>query len=125
MSRWDLTGRKALVSGGARGIGATIARALADAGAAVMIGDILTDLGTETARSLQASGAQAGFVPLDVTRDESWAEDVATARASNREPAAVFRHLRAGAESGWDFSSRWLDDPLRLATIRTTRLSLQ
>ncbi len=73
MSRWDLTGRKALVSGGARGIGATIARALADAGAAVMIGDILTDLGTETARSLQASGAQAGFVPLDVTRDESWA----------------------------------------------------
>lgn len=72
MSIWDLTGRKALVTGGARGIGATIAKALADAGAAVMIGDILTDLGAETARGLQASGAQAGFVPLDVTRDESW-----------------------------------------------------
>jgi len=53
-------------------------------------------------------------------RDESWAEDVATARASNRDPDAVYRHLRAGAESGWDFSSRWLDDPSRLATIRTT-----
>jgi len=53
-------------------------------------------------------------------RDESWAEDVATARESNRDPATVYRHLRAGAESGWDFSSRWLADPARLATIRTT-----
>ncbi|WP_296721419.1 alpha,alpha-trehalase TreF [Erythrobacter sp.] len=53
-------------------------------------------------------------------RDESWAEDVATARESNRDPAIVYRHLRAGAESGWDFSSRWLSDPARLATIRTT-----
>lgn len=53
-------------------------------------------------------------------RDESWAEDVATARQSNRPAADIYRHLRAGAESGWDFSSRWLDDPARLSTIRTT-----
>jgi alpha,alpha-trehalase len=53
-------------------------------------------------------------------RDESWAEDVATARESNRPSAEVYRHLRAGAESGWDFSSRWLIDPARLATIHTT-----
>ena len=53
-------------------------------------------------------------------RDESWAEDVATARDSNRDKAEVYRHLRAGAESGWDFSSRWLKDPRRLSTIRTT-----
>ena len=53
-------------------------------------------------------------------RDESWAEDVATARDSNRDKADVYRHLRAGAESGWDFSSRWLEDPRRLSTIRTT-----
>lgn len=53
-------------------------------------------------------------------RDESWAEDVATARETNRDPATVYRHLRAGAESGWDYSSRWLADPARLATIRTT-----
>ncbi|MBI1401878.1 MAG: alpha,alpha-trehalase TreF [Porphyrobacter sp.] len=55
-------------------------------------------------------------------RDESWAEDVATARATNRDPAAVYRGLRAAAESGWDFSSRWLADPSRLATIRTTQI---
>ncbi|MEC3948450.1 alpha,alpha-trehalase TreA [Sphingobium sp. HWE2-09] len=53
-------------------------------------------------------------------RDESWAEDVATAGQSNRPAADIYRHLRAGAESGWDFSSRWLDDPKRLSTIRTT-----
>ncbi|MFC3443571.1 alpha,alpha-trehalase TreF [Sphingobium rhizovicinum] len=56
----------------------------------------------------------------DDPRDESWAEDVATARESNRPRAEIYRHLRAGAESGWDFSSRWLADPARLATIRTT-----
>ncbi|PWJ15054.1 trehalase family glycosidase [Jannaschia seohaensis] len=35
-------------------------------------------------------------------------------------PAALFRNLRAGAESGWDFSSRWLSDPSELATIHAT-----
>ena len=53
-------------------------------------------------------------------RDESWAEDVATAGQSNRSREEVYRHLRAGAESGWDFSSRWLRDPMRFATIHTT-----
>ncbi|WP_070151823.1 alpha,alpha-trehalase TreF [Sphingobium phenoxybenzoativorans] len=54
-------------------------------------------------------------------RDESYAEDVATAAEDQSRPAEVlYRHLRAGAESGWDFSSRWLDDPKRLSTIRTT-----
>lgn len=61
------------------------------------------------------------FDDRDTPRDESYAEDVATARAAApRAEAEVYRHLRAGAESGWDFSSRWLDDGARLATIRTT-----
>lgn len=55
-----------------------------------------------------------------VPRDESYAEDVATARESQRPAAGVYRELRAGAESGWDFSSRWLSDGKTLATIRTT-----
>ncbi|WP_257557258.1 alpha,alpha-trehalase TreA [Sphingobium sp. CFD-2] len=53
-------------------------------------------------------------------RDESYAEDVATAAEDRTRPAqALYRHLRAGAESGWDFSSRWLADPRRLSSIRT------
>jgi alpha,alpha-trehalase len=58
----------------------------------------------------------------DGPRDESWAEDVATARASDRADRDVWRDLRAGAESGWDFSSRWLADGRSLETIRTTRI---
>ena len=55
-------------------------------------------------------------------RDESWAEDVATARAAGRPVETVYRDLRAGAESGWDYSSRWLADPMKLETIRTTQI---
>lgn len=54
-------------------------------------------------------------------RDESYAEDVKTAsEAAPRPVAETYRDLRAGAESGWDFSSRWLADGRTLATIRTT-----
>jgi len=57
----------------------------------------------------------------DTPRDESYAEDVATAAAAAPRPAAqVNRDLRAGAESGWDYGSRWLRDGHTLATIHTT-----
>lgn len=57
----------------------------------------------------------------DTPRDESWREDRETAtKAAPRAPAIVQRDLRAAAESGWDFSSRWLADPMRLETIHTT-----
>jgi len=75
-TKFDLTGRKALVTGAARGIGAGIAQALADAGASVMIGDVLADLGRETAQKLTSGGAKAGFVPLDVTKEDDWASAV-------------------------------------------------
>lgn len=65
----------------------------------------------------------------DTPREESWREDVATAAESGRLPGEVYRDLRAAAESGWDFSSRWLREPRAhmgagesLATICTTRL---
>ncbi|MGR6329008.1 alpha,alpha-trehalase TreA [Sphingomonas sp. XXL09] len=61
----------------------------------------------------------------DTPRDESYAEDVATAAEAaraGRDPATVRRDLRAAAESGWDFSSRWLADGKTLATIRTTQI---
>jgi alpha,alpha-trehalase len=58
----------------------------------------------------------------DTPREEAYKEDVATARASGRSAAEVYRNLRAAAESGWDFSSRWLGDGKTLATIRTVEL---
>ncbi len=56
----------------------------------------------------------------DTPRDESYRNDVLIARASGRPPAQVYRDIRAAAESGWDFSSRWLTDGRHLATIHTT-----
>jgi alpha,alpha-trehalase len=56
-------------------------------------------------------------------RDESYREDVETAQRANRPPEDVYRDLRAGGESGWDFSSRWLADGKTLATIRTTDIA--
>ena len=78
MSKFDLAGRKALVTGGARGLGAGMAAALSKAGAAVMIGDVLTDVGRETAKAIAAGGAKAAFVTLDVTDDASWQAAVST-----------------------------------------------
>ena len=60
------------------------------------------------------------FDDRDTPRDESYAEDVATAaRAAPRAATDTQRNLRAGAESGWDFSSRWLRDAGSLASIHT------
>ena len=67
----------------------------------------------------------------NVPRTESWLDDVSTANklasdidSGNGEQAkkALYRNLRAGAASGWDFSSRWFSDPQQLVTIRTTDL---
>lgn len=77
MSERNLMGRKALVTGGARGIGAAIAAALARAGADVMIGDILDDVGQATAAALVQYGTQVGFVHLDVADDGQWQHAVA------------------------------------------------
>jgi alpha,alpha-trehalase len=60
--------------------------------------------------------------PRGTPRDESWREDVETATRSGRPAPEVYRHLRAGAESGWDFSSRWLADG-SLSSIRTTMIA--
>jgi alpha,alpha-trehalase len=54
-------------------------------------------------------------------REESWREDVATAARSERPREEVYRHLRAAAESGWDFSTRWMAEGSEdLASILTT-----
>ncbi|GCD21671.1 dehydrogenase [Cellulomonas algicola] len=76
MARLD--GSVALVSGGARGLGAAYVRALHAAGAAVVVGDVLVD---EAERLAAELGPGALAVPLDVTSEESWAAAVGAAAA--------------------------------------------
>ncbi|MEP6797495.1 MAG: SDR family NAD(P)-dependent oxidoreductase, partial [Lapillicoccus sp.] len=76
MSVFDLTGRKALVTGGAQGLGEGMAQALAAAGATVVVADLQDDLGRTVAEAL---GDGHGFVHLDVTDDASWASAIADA----------------------------------------------
>ena len=76
MTDIDLTGRKALVTGGAQGLGEGMARALAAAGATVVIADLQDDVGTKVADEL---GSGHGFVHLDTTDDANWESAVAGA----------------------------------------------
>jgi alpha,alpha-trehalase len=55
-------------------------------------------------------------------RDESFREDTQIAAAARRPAPQLFRDLRAAAESGWDFSSRWFADGATLASIDTTEI---
>src|ERR1700745_1562927 len=77
MSGKTLADRKAIITGGARGIGAAIAQALARAGASIMIADILEEAGGASAEALAKEGMKTGFVKLDVTDDAQWERAVA------------------------------------------------
>ena len=72
----DLSGRRALVTGGAQGLGEGMATALAKAGARVVIADIQDELAGKVAESL---GEGHGSVRLDVTDEASWEAAVASA----------------------------------------------
>jgi NAD(P)-dependent dehydrogenase (short-subunit alcohol dehydrogenase family) len=71
-----LQDKVALISGGARGMGAVEARLFAKEGAKVTIGDVLEDEGRKLEAEIQAAGGEALFVRLDVTREADWQQAV-------------------------------------------------
>jgi alpha,alpha-trehalase len=58
----------------------------------------------------------------DTPRPESYAEDREHARHARRNAPELYREIRAACESGWDFSSRWLEDSSDPGSIRTTSI---
>jgi NAD(P)-dependent dehydrogenase (short-subunit alcohol dehydrogenase family) len=68
---FDLSGQVAIVTGGGKGIGLAISKGLATAGAIVVIGDILSEVGEVAASTLQKQGVQAKFIQVDVTKRTS------------------------------------------------------
>ena len=56
-------------------------------------------------------------------RPESYEEDVETSESTARNASLLFRDIRAGAETGWDFSSRWIYPPFEEAGMAAQNLS--
>ena len=73
-----LEGKVALISGGARGMGASEARLFAQEGAQVVIGDVREDEGRQLEAQINEAGGEALFLRLDVTREEDWQSVVAS-----------------------------------------------
>jgi NAD(P)-dependent dehydrogenase (short-subunit alcohol dehydrogenase family) len=79
MSLFELTGKKAFITGASRGIGQAIAVAFAEAGADVALVARSADGLAETAADVAAVGRKACVIPADVTSQEEVAGAVATA----------------------------------------------
>jgi NAD(P)-dependent dehydrogenase (short-subunit alcohol dehydrogenase family) len=77
-----LAGKVALISGGARGMGAAEARLFCQEGASVVIGDVLDDEGKAVESEVKARGGAIAYTHLDVTREADWqrAVDLAVSR---------------------------------------------
>jgi NAD(P)-dependent dehydrogenase (short-subunit alcohol dehydrogenase family) len=77
-----LTGKVALVTGGASGIGRGAALAMAREGAKVVVTDIQDAMGAETVALIEAENGQAIFVRHDVTSEEGWIGAAAAAESA-------------------------------------------
>ena len=77
-----LDGKVALISGGARGQGATEGRMLAQEGAKVVLGDILDEQGRAVEAEIRAAGGAATYVHLNVTSESDWQSAVQTAEST-------------------------------------------
>ena len=94
-----LDGKVALISGGARGMGASEARMFAAEGAAVVIGDILDDEGEATAASIRAEGGRCDYHRLDVTSESDWQAAVAAAVATHGNLNVLVNNAGIGSNS--------------------------
>jgi 3(or 17)beta-hydroxysteroid dehydrogenase len=116
MNRLD--GKIALLSGAARGIGAETARKMAEAGAAVVIGDVLVDRARETAKEIADAGGKALAIALDVTTEQSWTAAVAAATKQFGKLDILVNN--AGVFLGKDFMDATMEEWSRLVAVNMT-----
>ena len=106
-----LEGKVALISGGARGMGAAEAKLFAQEGAKVAIGDILDDEGRKTEAEINESGGDCIFVHLDVTNESDWKDAVSAAVSQfgkldilvNNAGVLLRGKLEETSSQDWDF----------------------
>ena len=89
MNRISTEALRIIVTGGARGIGAAVARLLAAEGAHVLITDVLDEEGEQLAAEL---GPNARYRSLDVTQPQDWEAAVASAEADFGTVNALFNN---------------------------------
>jgi len=105
-----LENKVALISGGARGMGAVEAKLFSVEGAKVVIGDVLEEEGRRTEAEINEAGGECLFVPLDVTSESQWqaAVEAAVSRFGKLDilvnNAGIYRTERVEEISGelWD-----------------------
>ncbi len=105
-----LEGKVALISGGARGMGAAEAKMFAGEGAKVVIGDVLEQEGRQTEAQINETGGECLFVRLDVTSESNWQEAIAAAVAKfgkldilvNNAGISIQGGLEDFSEADWD-----------------------
>ena len=71
-----LEGKVALITGGARGMGAVEAKMFAQEGAKVAIADVKEEEGRKVEAEITEAGGEAMFVRLDVTQEDDWREAI-------------------------------------------------
>jgi NAD(P)-dependent dehydrogenase (short-subunit alcohol dehydrogenase family) len=117
MNRLD--GKVALITGAARGIGAETARLMVEAGAKIVVGDVLDERGRELARAL---GDAAFYAHLDVISEEDW--NAAVAGAIDRFGKLDVLVNNAGLFLGKDIETVSLAEWERLSAVNLTGVFL-
>lgn len=106
----DFQGQVAIVTGAARGIGAAAAKALGEAGAAVVLTDVLDDQGEALAERLRRSGRVARYEHLDVSDESDWRRVVDAIMADlgrldvlvNNAGIGTLPDVESETREGWD-----------------------
>jgi NAD(P)-dependent dehydrogenase (short-subunit alcohol dehydrogenase family) len=121
----DLDGRVALVTGAASGMGRREADLLAEAGATVILADIIDEDGEAAARALAAAGLKARYRHLDVSSAADWATAVDDVRAREGKLDILVCNAGANGSAAPDVLSSDLLEKLIAINLRGTFLAVQ
>lgn len=113
-----LEGRVAIVTGGARGIGQACARSLAEAGARVVVTDVIDDEGQALADELTGEGMTADYRHLDVTDETAWAGVIADTIGRHERLDILVNNAGIGSEA--DAEHETLETWNRVVAINQT-----